>query len=63
MATITAADVNKLRTQTGAGMMDCKKALVEADGNFEEAIQNLKRPQQFVSENKSEKNSNKIVSL
>jgi hypothetical protein len=35
MATITAADVNKLRTATGAGMMDCKKALVEADGDFE----------------------------
>ena len=35
---ITAADVNKLRKATGAGMMDCKKALTEADGNFEEAI-------------------------
>jgi hypothetical protein len=33
MATIT-ADVNKLRTATGAGMMDCKKALVEADGDL-----------------------------
>lgn len=43
MATITAADVNKLRQATGAGMMDCKKALVEADGNFEEAIQNLRK--------------------
>jgi elongation factor Ts len=37
MATITAADVNKLRTATGAGMMDCKKALVEADGDFEQS--------------------------
>ena len=35
MANITAADVNKLRTATGAGMMDCKKALVEANGDFE----------------------------
>jgi translation elongation factor EF-Ts len=34
---ITAADVNKLRQQTGAGMMDCKKALVEAEGDFEKA--------------------------
>jgi elongation factor Ts len=34
---ITAADVNKLRQETGAGMMDCKKALTEADGNFDEA--------------------------
>ncbi len=41
MATITAADVNKLRTITGAGMMDCKKALVEADGDFDLAIENL----------------------
>ncbi|RZL19186.1 MAG: elongation factor Ts, partial [Sphingomonas sp.] len=37
MAAITAADVNKLRTMTGAGMMDCKKALTEADGDFEAA--------------------------
>lgn len=37
MANITAADVSKLRHMTGAGMMDCKKALVEADGDFERA--------------------------
>ena len=37
MANITAADVSKLRQITGAGMMDCKKALVEADGDFERA--------------------------
>lgn len=37
MANITAADVGKLRQMTGAGMMDCKKALVEADGDFERA--------------------------
>jgi elongation factor Ts len=37
MPTITAADVKKLRDQTGAGMMECKNALTEADGNFEEA--------------------------
>jgi elongation factor Ts len=42
MATITAADVNKLRTATGAGMMDCKKALVEADGDFD-LIENLRK--------------------
>lgn len=38
MSNITAAEVNKLRKATGAGMMDCKKALVEANGNFESAI-------------------------
>ncbi len=37
-ATITAADINKLRQTTGAGMMDCRKALVESDGDFEKAI-------------------------
>ena len=35
---ISAQEVNKLRQMTGAGMMDCKKALVEADGDFEKAI-------------------------
>lgn len=43
MAKITASDVNKLRQQTGAGMMDCKKALVEADGDFEKAIEILRK--------------------
>ena len=43
MANVTAADVNKLRKQTGAGMMDCKKALVEAEGNFDEAISILRK--------------------
>jgi elongation factor Ts len=38
MATITAADVNKLRTITSAGMMDWQKALVEADGDFDLAL-------------------------
>src|SRR3979409_2535574 len=37
MTTITAADVKKLRDQTGAGMMECKAALTEANGDFEEA--------------------------
>src|ERR687890_22730 len=36
-STISATDVKKLRDQTGAGMMDCKSALEEAQGNFEEA--------------------------
>ena len=43
MATITATDVKKLRDQTGAGMMDCKTALEEADGNFEEATTILRK--------------------
>jgi elongation factor Ts len=43
MATITASDVKKLRDQTGAGMMDCKAALEEAGGNFEEATTVLRK--------------------
>ena len=57
MATITAADVNKLRTQTGAGMMDCKKALVEADGDFQKAIENLRKKGQKVADNRSDRES------
>lgn len=41
--TITAADINKLRQMTGAGMMDCRKALTEANGDFEEAIDWLRK--------------------
>jgi len=42
MANYTAADVKKLRDATGAGMMDCKKALEEADGDFDKAVENLR---------------------
>ena len=38
MVKVTAAEVNKLRKTTGAGMMDCKKALVESNGDFDAAI-------------------------
>ena len=46
---ITAADVNKLRQMTGAGMMDCKKALTEADGDFEQAVDILRKQGQKVA--------------
>ena len=46
---ITAADVNKLRKHTGAGMMDCKKALVETDGDFEAAVDALRKKGQKVA--------------
>lgn len=42
MASITASDVKELRDQTGAAMMDCKRALVEADGDFEKAVDALR---------------------
>ena len=51
---ITASDVNKLRQQTGAGMMDCKKALVEAEGNFENAIDLLRKKGQKVAAKRGE---------
>ena len=46
---ITASDVNKLRKQTGAGMMDCKKALVEAEGDFDKAIEILRKKGQKIA--------------
>jgi elongation factor Ts len=52
---ITAADVNKLRQQTGAGMMDCKKALIEANGDFEAAIDILRKKGQKVASNRSDR--------
>ncbi len=42
MANYTAADVKRLREQTGAGMMDCKNALVEANGDYEAAVEALR---------------------
>jgi elongation factor Ts len=46
---ITASDVNKLRQQTGAGMMDCKNALVEANGDFEVAVDVLRKKGQKIA--------------
>ena len=47
--TITASEVNKLRQQTGAGMMDCKNALVEANGDFETAVDVLRKKGQKIA--------------
>ncbi len=58
MSNITAADVNKLRKQTGAGMMDCKKALVEAEGDFEKAIDLLRKKGQKVAANRGDRDAN-----
>jgi len=57
MANITAADVNKLRQITGAGMMDCKKALVEAEGDFDKAIEVLRKKGQKVAANRADRES------
>lgn len=55
---ITAQDVNKLRQLTGVGMMDCKKALEEANGDFEAAIEILRKKGQKVAANRSDRNAN-----
>ncbi len=57
MAKITAADVNKLRKQTGAGMMDCKKALVEAEGDFDKAIDLLRKKGQKVAAKRADRDA------
>ena len=48
MVKVTAAEVNELRKKTGAGMMDCKKALVEAEGNIEKKDKKLLKKEQTV---------------
>jgi elongation factor Ts len=52
---ITASEVNKLRQVTGAGMMDCKKALTEAEGDFDKAIENLRKKGQKVSDARADR--------
>lgn len=58
MTNISAAEVNKLRQQTGAGMMDCKKALVEANGDFEAAIDILRKKGQKVAAKRGDREAN-----
>lgn len=57
MSNITASEVNKLRKATGAGMMDCKNALVEANGDFELAIENLRKKGQKVAAKRADRDS------
>ncbi|HSV76977.1 MAG TPA: translation elongation factor Ts [Bacteroidales bacterium] len=63
MVNITASEVNKLRQQTGAGMMDCKKALVEAEGDFEKAIEILRKKGQKVASSRADREANEGVVL
>lgn len=55
---ITAADVNKLRTMTGVGMMDCKNALVEAEGDFDKAVDILRKKGQKVAAKRADREAN-----
>lgn len=58
---ISAADVNKLRQQTGAGMMDCKKALVESNGDFEAAVDYLRKKGAKVAASRQDRESKEGV--
>lgn len=60
---ISAADVKKLRDMTGAGMMDCKKALSEADGDFDQAVEYLRKKGQKVSEKRADRDANQGLIL
>lgn len=65
MAQITASDVNRLRQMTGSGMMDCKNALVEAEGDFDKAIEILRKKGQKVAAKRGDREANEglVVSL
>lgn len=60
-ATITASDINKLRQATGAGMMDCRKALTESNGDFEAAIDWLRKQGQKVAAKRSDREAKEGV--
>jgi elongation factor Ts len=60
---ITAADVNKLRQMTGAGMMDCKKALTEAEGDFDKAVEVLRKSGQKVAAKRADNETNEGLVL
>jgi elongation factor Ts len=63
MANITAAEVNNLRKMTGAGMMDCKKALIESEGDVEKAIDILRKKGQKIAAKRADKAASEGVVL
>ena len=58
---ISAKEVNELRQKTGSGMMDCKKALVQAEGDFKKAIDILRKKGQKVSEARSNRETSEGI--
>jgi len=60
---ITAADVSKLRKSTGAGMMDCKKALVEAEGDFDKAVEIIRKKGQAIANKRADREATEGVVL
>jgi elongation factor Ts len=63
MAEIKAADVSKLRKATGAGMMDCKKALVESEGDFDKAVEIIRKKGQAVANKRADREATEGVVL
>ena len=63
MSEIKAADVSKLRNMTGAGMMDCKKALVEANGDFEAATDIIRKRGQALANKRADREASQGVVL
>jgi elongation factor Ts len=63
MAEITATDISKLRKLTGAGMMDCKKALEEAAGNVEKAIEIIRKKGQAIANKRADRDASEGVAL
>ena len=63
MVKVTAAEVNNLRKITGAGMMDCKKALVEANGDLDSAIEILRKKGQKVAAKRADRESSEGVAI
>lgn len=63
MAQISAADVSKLRQVTGAGMMDCKVALQEADGNFDKAIEIIRKKGQAIANKRADREASEGVCI
>ena len=63
MIKVTAAEVNELRKATGAGMMDCKKALVEAEGDFDKAIDVLRKKGQKVAAKRADRESSEGAAI
>lgn len=63
MAQVTAAEINKLRQMTGAGMMDCKKALEEANGDYEKAQEIIRKKGQLVAAKRADREASEGVVL
>lgn len=63
MTKITATEVNKLRKMTGAGMMDCKKALTEADGDYDKAVKIIREKGQAIASKRSDREATEGVAI